>query len=293
MNLKNLEYFLAVVDENSFTKAAERLFISQSTLSKAVAALEEEWQVPLLNRAKKDFQLTAEGELFYRYARSLLTVVEQRTELLRAEMEKLQKQISIGLPPSTGIMIFSDIFMSFYHDHPGISVRTSELTSLQLIDHVDGGALDLGVVVEPFDDPRFEKKLILDSEAVLVVPLAHPLAKRESLTFSELKDTDIMMVSPEYMYYHKVKERFSEAGVEPRFSFESYQWDLLLSMVEKGRGISILPLPLIEKTFRRRVHSLRLREPDFPWGLSLIWRKEQLLRPEIQTFFSYFNELNS
>ncbi|MDO5016699.1 MAG: LysR family transcriptional regulator [Eubacteriales bacterium] len=288
MNLRNLEYFLAVVDENSFTRAADRLYISQSTLSKAVSALEEEWQVPLLYRNKKDFQLTPEGQLFYQYAKDLLAEYEAKTKNLINDLEKLKKLITIGLPPSTGIMIFSDIFANFYLDHPGINIRTSELTSLQLIDQVADGSLDLGVVVEPFSDPRFDQQLILDSEAVLIVPLDHPWAERAEIAFRELEGSDLLMVSPEYMYYNKVLEHFRAADIKPQIKFTSYQWELLLSMVEKGRGISILPLPLVEKTFVGRVHSVRLTDPPFTWGLSLIWRKDQALRPEIETFLAYF-----
>lgn len=289
MNLRNLEYFLAVVDENSFTKAADRLYISQSTLSKAVSALEEEWQVPLLYRNKKDFQLTPEGQLFYQYAKELLATYDQKTKKLINALEKLKKQITIALPPSTGIMIFSDIFTNFYLEHPAITIRTSELTSLQLIDQVADGSLDLGVVVEPFSDSRFAEKLILDSEAVLIVPLDHPWSEREEVAFKELESSDLLMVSPEYMYYNRVLEHFQSAGIKPRITFTSYQWELLLGMVEKGRGVSILPLPLIEKTFTGRVHTIRLKDPSFSWGLSLIWRKDQALRPEVETFLSYFD----
>lgn len=289
MNLRNLEYFLAVVDENSFTKAADRLYISQSTLSKAVSALEEEWQVPLLYRNKKDFQLTPEGQLFYQYAKELLATYDQKTKSLINALEKLKKQITIALPPSTGIMIFSDIFTNFYLEHPAITIRTSELTSLQLIDQVADGSLDLGVVVEPFSDSRFAEKLILDSEAVLIVPLDHPWSEREEVAFKELESSDLLMVSPEYMYYNRVLEHFQSAAIKPRITFTSYQWELLLGMVEKGRGVSILPLPLIEKTFTGRVHTIRLKDPSFSWGLSLIWRKDQALRPEVETFLSYFD----
>ena len=289
MNLRNLEYFLAVVDENSFTKAADRLYISQSTLSKAVSALEEEWQVPLLYRNKKDFQLTPEGQLFYQYAKELLATYDQKTKKLINALEKLKKQITIALPPSTGIMIFSDIFTNFYLEHPAITIRTSELTSLQLIDQVADGSLDLGVVVEPFSDSRFAEKLILDSEAVLIVPLDHPWSEREEIAFKELESSDLLMVSPEYMYYNRVLEHFQSAGIKPHITFTSYQWELLLGMVEKGRGVSILPLPLIEKTFTGRVHTIRLKDPSFSWGLSLIWRKDQALRPEVETFLSYFD----
>lgn len=293
MNLKNLEYFIAVVDENSFTNASQKLYVSQSTLSKSIAYLEDTLNLVLLDREKKDFQLTPAGKIFYQYAQDVLKGLDERTQKLYYDLNQLAKVIRIGLPPSSGTIIFSDIFILLRKEHPEIAIQTHELTSLQLLDQVEQRELDLGVVIEPFEDPRFDKLNILESEAVLVIPEGHPWSKREEMTFKDLEGIPLIMISAEYMFYQKVMDCFKAAKVQPMVSFESYQWDMILQMVRNGRGITILPKPLIERVGLEGLHMIHLEEPNFPWGLTLIWPKNVNLREEIKIFLEVSKKASS
>lgn len=284
MNTKSLEYFITVVDENSYTRAAERLFISQSAISKAIAAIEEDYGVPLLRKEKGAIYLTPAGKLYYEYAKGLLNELAVRTGQLKSNLNRLQKTVRIGLPPSAGIVSFANIISNFLQIHPEIQLTTKEYTSSALLPYVDNGELDLGIVVEPFEDPRFEKLVILKSEAVLVLPKNHPWNKRNTIAFRELKDQPFIMVSPDYMYYDRVIQHFEEAGIAPVIQFHSYQWELLINIIVSSRGMSILPAPLIEQTAKDRVHTVHLKDPEFPWGLSIIWKKDEDLRPGVKLF---------
>ena len=93
-----------------------------------------------------------------------------------------------------------------------------------------------------------------------------------------------MTVSPDYMYYDRMMDYFTQAGISPEIAFRSFQWDLLLEMVAAGQGVSILPKPLIDKCYHNRVRQIHLKDPEFPWGLTLIRRKDKFVTEPMRNF---------
>lgn len=274
MNIKQLRYFNVVCEYENFTKAAEALYLSQSTLSKSISSLEDEFGCEFINRRANKFELTEHGKIFYRFSSETVDSLDKKVKELKEKLNTAKPILRLGLPPSSGTIYFSQQLYSYNRDYPNIQLVIKEITSKHLVAEVDEGSLDLGVVVEPFDDGKFKKCNVFLSEAVVVISKNHPLAERDSMDLIELKDESILMVSPDYMYYDLVVKKCKEAGFTPKFSFESYQWDLLLTMVADNMGVSILPLPLVEKTYDSKVHTVKLNNPEFKWGLSLIYKKD-------------------
>lgn len=287
MNLTPLQYYVSVVEHNSFTKAAHALYVSQSTVSKAVKSLEDEWGVLLLQRQGKELVLTDAGEQVYLYAKDILSHISIKTAELKHQMAEYQPTVTLGLPPSVGIIYFSKSLLAFQQEYLSIQLKTVELTSKHLVQCVDDGSIDLGVVIEPFDDDRFDKTTVLQSEAVLITSKAHPLSHLKSVPFSALSNLPYLSVSKDYMYYDRTMKLFAQAHIRPNVIFESYQWDLLLTLVAQNQGVSIMPKPLIEKAPSMNLASIHLMEPEFLWGLSLIYKKQAALRPEVKAFLDF------
>lgn len=274
MNLKQLRYFNEVCKHQNFTKAAEALYLSQSTLSKSISSLEDEFGCEFINRRASKFELTEHGKIFYKFSCETVDNLDKKVKELKEKLNTAKPILKLGLPPSSGTIYFSQHIYRYNKDYPNIQLIIKEITSKNLVAEVGEGLLDLGIVVEPFEDSRFKKCNVINSEAVVVVPKSHPLAQRDSMDLIELKDEQILMVSPDYMYYDLVVKMCKEAGFTPKFSFQSYQWDLLLTMVADNMGVSILPLPLVEKFYNSKVHTVKLKNPKFKWGLSLIYKKD-------------------
>lgn len=289
MTLTQLNYFREVVNLQSFTKAANKLYISQSTLSKSIRALEEEYNVILINRGVKNFEVTKEGYILYEYAERILNYYEHQVQELSEMLSKSNNTFRLGVPSTAGAIYGNSIIYKFQKTYPEIHLDILQTTSKDIIEKISDGKLDAGFVIEPFEDNRFEKKNVFTTEAVLVVPKNHRLGKKRSVSFSEIQCEQLLMVTPEYLYYDLVKAKCQEAGFTPHFAFESYQWEFLFEMVANEQGVTIFPKPLVDKFNNARVHWIHLENPRFDWELSIIRKKDKLITTPMKCFWNIFD----
>ena len=285
LNLVQLEYFAQVAQQKSFTRAAEKLFVSQPALSKSIQALEKELNTQLLERTPQGLKVTPDGELVWRYARELVDTYNRRTSEMLSLLNPQRGVLRFGLPPSAGTVYFSRILYQFSRQFPQVDLQITEVMSKQIHEMVRDDKLDLGVVILPFSDPEMEIKRVYSSEAVLAVNRDHPLARRKEVPFAELRDEPFLTVSKEYMYYDQVLSRCQEAGFTPNIIFQTSQWDILLEMAAEGNGVTILEKSLVTRMGQDRLRCIHLTGPEFPWALSLIHRKDMPLSPEAKAFW--------
>ena len=285
-----LEYFVRVVEEKSFTKAAERLFISQPALSKSIRALEQELGVTLFRRDPRELSLTGEGEIVYRYAMDVLNYWKARTEELTAALEQGKGTLRFGLPPSVGSVFFSRVLHEYGVKFPQVNIQIFEGTSKKIETMVTEDQIDLGVVVEPYENPHMRLKTVYRSDVVLAVSQKHRLARRETVDFAELKEEPMLLVSKEYMFHDQVLARCAQAGFVPNVTFTTSQWDLLLEMTAENHGVTLIGRPLVEKLYRDRICCVALREPEFPWTLGLICKKCKVLTGAAKSFWNFCDE---
>ena len=284
MITNHLRYFVELVDQKSFTKAAKKLYISQSTISKAVSSLEAELKTSLYEHGKSTFTLTSSGKLLYAFATDVLNYFDQKEMVLRTLIEKADNKLRLGLPPTSGSIYFSPLIHDFQKQNPQIHLTINDATAKYIPDLLLDGAIDLGVVIEPFTDERFEKKVACQSEAVLVVPDDHPLATRKQVSISELRNERFIQVTRDFQYRQVFEEYCQKAGFEPDICFESNQWDMLLELVADHQGIVVFPLPLVKKYKLPNVVYLHLTNPDFPWALTVIRPKNYPVTHAMQKF---------
>lgn len=285
-----LEYFVRVVEEKSFTKAAERLFISQPALSKSIRALEQELGVTLFRRDPRELSLTGEGEIVYRYAMDILSYWKARTEELTAALEQGKGTLRFGLPPSVGSVFFSRVLHEYGVKFPQVNIQIFEGTSKKIETMVTEDQIDLGVVIEPYENPHMRLKTVYRSDVVLAVSQKHRLARRATVDFAELKEEPMLLVSKEYMFHDQVLARCAQAGFVPNVTFTTSQWDLLLEMTAENHGVTLIGRPLVEKLYRDRICCVALREPEFPWTLGLICKKCKVLTGAAKSFWNFCDE---
>ncbi|MCI7170331.1 LysR family transcriptional regulator [bacterium] len=290
MNNRQLEYYVETVKMKSFTKAANNLFVTQSTLSKAVAALESELKTALIDREAKEFQLTGDGETVFVFASEMLELFAEKTEQLYKELEKNKEKIKVGITPTSGAMYFSSILYLYKMQNPMSELIIEELHTDEGVARVSDGTLDMSVVIEPFENEQMEKLTVIESEAVLLVSVEHPLAARDSISLSEIKNEDMLMVGNNYMFHDFLINKYREIGCEPVVTMESNQWEFLFDMVSDNHGIIIFPRPLIEKYQNSRVKQIHIDKPEFSWKLSLIRRKDREMTPAMQRFWDLCRE---
>lgn len=279
-----LQYYVAVVRQQGFTAAAETLFVSQPALSKSIRALEQEFQVELIDRTVKFFRLTSEGELFYNYALEILSHFQNQVDELYQRLHGSGGVLRFGLPPTAGSIYFYACIQEFRRCYPQTELKLEEFPSKTILKELDDKKLDMACILEPFHDSRYHIRPVFTSELMLVVSAKHPLARRRSVSFAELRDEPFLMMSSNYTFHDMVISCCQNAGFTPNVVFESSQWDLISEMAADNHGITFFAKALLDKYAPKGIRVIPLKETTPPWVLSLIYRKDKFMTPQMQHF---------
>ncbi|MGN0290007.1 MAG: LysR family transcriptional regulator [Lachnospiraceae bacterium] len=291
MNLKQLSWFVELVKSGNFTKTAKKLYIDQSTLSKGIKAMEADIGIPLIDRTANCFRLTPQGEILYRLGGETLKNIEEQLEYLRdcVNAERGGK-VRVGIPPVIDTAYFADIIPKFELEYPDIELEVVEIGANIVRDKVDSGEVDVGVVILPLASDAFDILPVFKSDNVLVVNKNHPLARKEFVTFSELKQEPMLSLDSSYMLYNRTISLCYAAGFEPTFKLLSPQWDMLARLCELNYGVGILPRPIMSYFHSDNIKCLPLKEPEFPWNIAIIVRKDKYLTNPIRKFQEFVKQ---
>lgn len=283
MNITNFMYFIEVVKRSSYTKAAEALFVSQSTISKAIKQLERKYDAEFIDRTAQTFKLTSAGKIFYTSAVKIVQDYQSKTEILMARLHSRRGTLTLGVPPVTITAVYPLLYQ-YRSMYPEIFLNISEFGAQTVYSLTKNGTLDIGIIIQPFDDPDFNQVPVMYSEVMCVVPLHHRLANYKTISFEKLKNENFLLLNNTFMIHDLIINKCEEAGFKPHVTFESAQWDLLVEAVSNGQGITILPRPIIDAFCLGKVKALHLIEPVFPWIPTLVYHKEKFLTSPIKLF---------
>ncbi len=243
-NILKYKALIKTVDCGSFTKAAEALSYSQSAVSRMIADLETEWNLPLLVRSRSGVQLTAEG-------RSLMPHIQQlcsQYEDLQARIDSLHGLESgllrIGTFSSVATHWLPSVIKKFQHDYPGIDYELLTGEYGQIEHWILQGRVDLGFVLLPVR-PELQLVNVYNDELLAILPENHPLTSRSRVSLESMTDYAFML--RETSEKAEISPLFEAKGIRPDIQFTTYDDYAILSMVESGLGISILPRLILRR----------------------------------------------
>lgn len=242
MELRQLEYFVAVAEERSFTRAAERVLIAQSGVSAQVRRLERELGAELLDRSGRTVTLTEAGEAVLPFARQALAgahgvrgAVEELTGLLRG-------QVRIGMITAGPSALLGELLTRFHAAHPGVEMTLVEMPSDALFAAVRAGELDLACAsLGPGAPEGIETQVIIDAPVVAAVAPGHALSARDSITLDELSAFPLICLPRGT----GIRALLDDAGVRARVAFEASDPGVLAQLAARGLGVAILPEPAV------------------------------------------------
>jgi DNA-binding transcriptional LysR family regulator len=245
MELRHLQYFVAVAEELNFTRAAARLGITQPSLSSQIRQLETEMGTPLFRRETRGVEFTDAGKLMFEEARVILAEVERaKTDVARRARGETGR-INIGAAGATYFHpLIPTIIREFRQQHPDVVLSPEESNTSLLLARLRAGAIDLAFVRPPLSDTDGLKLEPLVKEPVLMVlPAAHPLAGAKSVPLSALAHERIVLftrtINPPV--YDSILESFSRAGFSPDLAQEAPQVASAIPMVAAGFGVTLVP----------------------------------------------------
>ena len=298
MDLRQLEMFKAVAENNSFTKASRELHVAQSAISRKIGMLEEELGSLLFKRVNRRIYLTPAGETLLRYTRRIFRDLENAaTEV--SEMGRLQRgRLKVGAGMIACVYILPTILERFKEAYPEVELEVVTGPTTQLIERLRENEIDLGLFTLPVEFPDLKVIPLFNEEMVIVSSTKHPvLSKRKRLRAAELSEYP-MILFQEGTYTRKLlDEFFSELKIMPKISMAAENVATIKPLVKINLGISILPArSVFEEVERKELHMLRLADYKLVRAQGLVFQKSAA-QPKILTelirFFSVLEETSS
>ena len=240
VTLRQLRTFKTVADLTSFSAAAQRLKLSQPSVSYQVKELEETLGLPLLDRLGKRVQLTEAGNVLYNYARRMLDVLDEATVVIE-EMRGIQRgTLRVGASTTVGIYLLPAALGAFKKLHPGLVISLEIGTRARVQDQVLRNELDLAVVGPALKDPELAIIPFLSDELVVVAPAGHPLAGRRGLTLKDVADQPFIMREAASGSRLSLEKAARKAGAKLRVAMELGSNGAIKHAVESGLGLAVI-----------------------------------------------------
>lgn len=287
MNIKEIIYFLEVVKERNFTKAANNLYISQPALSKSIKNLEKEVQTQLIERHTKNFKLTYEGEIFYENAEKSINIINTELFKLQDSITNFGKALTLGMPPVIGSVYFTSAVAKFKQEHPDIDIHIVEEGANNIKCKVVDESIELGAVIFPVEEDNIIASEIISGDVVLVISKDHPLSNRKSIDVKELKDERFIVFNENFMMYNKTINACKDSGFEPNIVMKVSQWDFILEMVALNQGIAIMPKLIVQRYKMNGVNMIPISKPEIKWNIGFIVKKDKYMSKTLKLFVEY------
>lgn len=289
MDVRALRYFVEVVRQQSFTRAAEALFVTQPTISKMLRQLEDELDCTLLLREGRRLHLTDSGQVVYQRGQMILQEFKQLEQEIGDINQLKTGELRLGVPPMVGMQIAGSV-SAFHQRYPGISLKIVESGGLAVQQAVLSGSLDLALTALPVEEKLPLNTLTLMRHPLCVlVPRAAPWLDRISISLAEVAQHPLLIFNEEFSLNRQLKQLFQRAGLTPQVAVHSGQWDFLAAMVQAGMGVAILPEPICQRLDRHSLLWLPL-ESQLSWTLGLIWREGSYLSRSAQAWIDCCRE---
>lgn len=269
MELRQLDYFVAVAEERHFTRAATRCHVSQSTLSASIRALENELDAALLHRTTRQVELTDAGRALLAEARRTLAAAHAARDAVHATKGLLWGSLAVGGVQTTGLFDQAKLLARFHGRYPTVDVHYRTGISSDLIDDLRNGRLDVGFVSLPKTLPSdLRARPLAGAPLFFVCRVDHALAERKSVRLHELQDETFVGAPAGSVANTVVGRVFSETGAEPKMPFVMSDVTTMLDFVASGLGVALLPEYLVVS--RPELRGIRLADRAFTWTLGLV-----------------------
>ncbi|HUE70641.1 MAG TPA: LysR family transcriptional regulator [Pirellulaceae bacterium] len=247
MNVKSLKVFCDVVARRSFSRAADENGISQSGASQIVNHLEEHLGVKLIDRTKRPFVLTPEGEAYYEGSRKLVQRYFALEEEVKTLHEEVSGRVSVASIYSIGLSHMNRFVQSFLKRFPKANVRLQYQHPRRVYELVESDQVDLGLVSYPRSTRTIKATAWREEPMVAVCSRAHPLSRKSEASLEDLHGLDLVAFDPDLEIRDEIDRALASRGVETRVAMEFDNTETIKRAVEINAGVALLPRPTVER----------------------------------------------
>lgn len=289
LEFRQLKYFVQVAYDQNYTTAAKKLFISQPTLSWTIKNLEKDLGTKLFHYDGKKLCLTHSGAVLLKYAEELLDEQMKVIEVIQNSNNIIRGNLNIGLPELFASCFYMKAIMRFMKLYPEIKITMVNDGSLAVQKLVDSEQLDVGFISNILVDDHLEVIDLHDSyPIVLVMNKHHPLSKKKSISFADLKNESFINFSEENYTLGKLTiQKCTDAGFSPKIVLESSEWDILLEVVANSSNVSIQPYPIVKRFQRNDLTFIPFNESESTVPVGLVTKKNSHKSSPLQRFIQF------
>lgn len=289
MDLRELSAFVEVIRCGGFTPAADRLRTTQPTVSKLVRRLERDLGHTLVLRSGRHVAATEAGRIVLAQAEAMLMRAEN-IEVELAELSQARRgELRIGVPP-LGPQLFVPLIHAFRLRHPEIELKMFEDGSRAIEAALLDGALELGGLLWPLDESRYEHLMLIDDRLALLAPARSRWGRHPSVALRDLAGESLILFLAPYMLNERIEEACRRCGFAPRIVGRSGQIGFIRELVRRGVGVALLPASELEGLGPEFAVSAVV-EPEIPWRIDLAWLRGRHLSAAARRWLDVTREI--
>jgi len=289
MELRHLRYFVAVAEELSFRRAAERLHLAQPPLSSQIKDLEGELGARLFDRSTRSVKLTAVGRVFLIEARTVIRAAEQAAQNVRRAGDGLLGSLRIGILAPTATPRLAGVLRAFRLKYPLVQFSLFELTSVEQLQRLRADQLDVGLLRPPIGFPEMDYLFLEESPMVLAAPAGHRLARTRTIQWKDFHGEPLVLIQPslQHGYYDKFLDLCAGANATPTVG--QYADDVHSKMWLISAGFGISPTTETIAEVKRPGLVFRKLPPGLPLVQTLVVWKRTNESPVLRNFLECFS----
>ena len=288
MELRHLRYFAALAERLSFTRAAEQVHVTQSTLSHQIRQLEDQLGERLFQRVGKTVLLTEAGEALLPSVKRALREIDDGVRSLRGSGRVLSGTLRIASSHSFNINLVPGCLAAFLVRHPSVRVVLEELAAGAIEQRLRDGAADLGIAYRPADLAALSFEPLYEEQLVLVVRPSHPWAGRKRVRMTELHQQPLLVLTPEFTTRQLLDGWLRSAGAEPTILAEMNAWAPILGLVRRMDAAAVVSAQAVAQD--GGLVTIPLENPTPIRVPGLLLRREGALSAEARSFVAVLKE---
>jgi len=291
MQIESLKVFCDLAETESFTKAAQINEVTQSAVSQTISTLEKHFKSLLIERSKKNFRLTPEGQVFYDYSKRIL----QSFDALHSRLQELEGIISGNIRVATiysiGLHVLPPYLKRFLKEYPTVNVHVEYRRPNQVYEDVLGNVVDLGLVAYPVRDAKLEIVAFRKEPLVLICHPQNPLARLDSIKLKALAGQKFVSFEQDIPTRKALDKILKDQGVSVEHAMEFDNIETVKRAVEIDSGVSIVPQATIsQEVAKKTLVAVRLEGGEFARPLAVIYKKSRVLSPAMKQFIALLKE---
>jgi DNA-binding transcriptional LysR family regulator len=291
MQIDSLKVFCDLAESESFTKAAQINNVTQSAVSQQISSLERVFKSLLIERSKKRFRLTREGQVLYDYSKQIIATYEALGSKLQEIKDIISGTIRVATIYSIGLHDLPPYLKRFLKAYPTVNVHVEYRRANQVYEDVMGNVVDLGLVAYPTRDNKLEIYPLRKDPLVLVCHPQHALAKQKRIKMKTLSGQKFIGFQPDIPTRKALDKILKENNVDVQHVMEFDNIETVKRAVEIDAGVAIVPqTTVVQEVAKQTLAQVELDDGDFFRPLAAIYKKNKVLSPAMKQFLSILKE---